>query len=82
MCFINGVRSSFSSKKENNCLNTKDEANNPNKTIIKINMAKEINVFKKGIPVKPTKENKFSKNLNILRNNNTVIPIGIKTSKP
>jgi hypothetical protein len=45
-------------------------------------IAKDIIVFKKGLPVKPAKENKLSKNWNNLRNSNIVIPIGIKISKP
>jgi hypothetical protein len=79
---MRGILSNLSSNRENNFLKIKDEANKPNIVIKAIKIENEINVFKNELPVKPANENNPSKNWNNLKNNKTVIPMGIKISKP
>ena len=61
---INGECSNFSSKKANSFLNTYEDANKPMMVINTNNDTNEMIVSKKGLPVKPTKENTPSKKLN------------------
>ena len=64
MCLINGACSKRSSKYKNKRLKIKEDAKIPMSVINTIKQTKEIIVSKKGLPVKPTKENRPSKKLN------------------